>query len=183
MSTVTPVRHGEPFTRADLDEMPDDGHRYELIDGALIVTPAPSRRHQRAAFELAVLLREHCPPDLEVLMAPFDVSLSRTTVLQPDILVARDEDFTDKDLPAPPVLAVEVLSPSTRHIDLMLKRARFEQAGCRSYWVVDPLAPSITAWDLRDGKYEEIGAASDDAVFEAVLPFAVSVRPNALVKR
>lgn len=181
MSTVTPLPYSQPFTRADLDEMPDDGHRYELIDGALIVTPSPSDPHQDAVLELALLLKGLCPGDLKVKIAPFDVVLSDSTVMQPDVMVARRADFTFRDLPTAPILAVEVLSPSTRHIDLMLKWARFELAGCGSYWIVDPLEPSIIAWDLHDGRYVEVGFAKGDDVFEATLPFPVSVRPSDLL--
>ena len=99
MGTVTTLQRGRPFTRADLDSMPDDGHRYELIDGCLIVSPAPSRRHQRVVVNLTVLLHPRCPEDLEVLVAPFDVALSDDSVVQPDLLVARRSDLTDRDLP------------------------------------------------------------------------------------
>ncbi len=109
---MTTLPRSRPLTRADLDAMPDDGHRYELIDGALIVTPAPGLPHQRAVGELYVLLRSACPPELEVLLAPFDVALADDTVMQPDLLVARRRDLTMRDLPTAPVLAVEVLSPA-----------------------------------------------------------------------
>jgi Uma2 family endonuclease len=181
MGTVTPLPRSRPLTRADLDTMPDDGHRYELIDGALVVTPAPSESHQDAVLELAVLLREGCPRELKVMIAPFDVALSDSTVMQPDVLVARRADITYRDLPVAPLLAVEVLAPSTKHIDLMLKRSRFEAAGCASYWVVDPGEPSITAWDLRDGVYVEVGRACGDDELALDLPFAVTVRPTALI--
>ncbi len=88
--TVTTLPRGRAFTRADLDAMPDDGRRYELIDGSLVVTPAPLRRHQRAVGNLHLLLRHACPPELEVLLAPFDVVLAVNTVVQPDLLVTRD---------------------------------------------------------------------------------------------
>ncbi len=181
MGAVTLLPRSRPLTRADLVSVPDDGHRYELIDGALVVTPAPSDPHQDAVLELAVLLREHCPPDLKVKIAPFDVALSDSTVMQPDVLVARRADITYRDLPAAPVLAVEVLSPSTKHIDLMLKRARYETAGCASYWVVDPTEPAITAWDLVDGAYVQVGHTSGDKPLDLTFPFAVSVTPSALV--
>src|SRR6266511_3986985 len=127
VSTLLP--HGRPLTRADLDRMPDDGHRYELVDGILVVSPSPRRAHQRAVYRLWQLLNEACPPDFEVLGAPFDVVLADDTVMIPDVIVARRIDLTERDLPAAPVLAVEVLSPSTRRFDLMLKRSRFEAAG------------------------------------------------------
>ncbi|MPZ60357.1 MAG: hypothetical protein GEU93_03480 [Propionibacteriales bacterium] len=85
MVSVTTLPRSRPLTRADLDAMPDDGHRYELIDGALIVTPAPAHRHQRGVLELAVLLRAACPAEMEVLIAPFDVALADDTVMQPDV--------------------------------------------------------------------------------------------------
>ena len=143
MGTVTTLPRSRPLTRADLDTMPDDGHRYELIDGVLIVTPAPSATHQTVVLELAVLLRARSPSDQKVFIAPFDVALADDTIMQPDVLVARRSDLTERDLPAAPVLAVEVLSPSTRRIDLTLKLSRLAAAGCPHYWVVDPIEPAL----------------------------------------
>lgn len=182
MESVTTLPRSRALTRADLDAMPDDGHRYELIDGALIVTPAPTWRHQRAVTRLSRLLADRCPPDLEVFVAPLDVALAVDTVLQPDVLVARREDLSTRDLPATPVLAVEVLSPSTRHIDLMLKRARFEVAGCASYWVVDPGEPSIIAWDLQDDGYVQVAHVHGSERLDAVRPFPVTLAPVELTR-
>ena len=181
MESVTTLPRSRPLRRADLETMPDDGHRYELIDGALIVTPGPSWRHQRALGELYLLLRLACPPDLEVLFAPFDVALADDTIMQPDLLVARRMDLTERDLPTAPVLAVEVLSPSTRRIDLTLKRSGFEAAGCDSYWVVDPHEPSLTAWQLENGAYVQTAHVIDDESFEPDIPFRIRVRPADLV--
>lgn len=101
--------------------------------------------------------------------------------MQPDLLVARRTDLTDRDLPAAPRLAVEVLSPSTRRLDLTLKLARFEAAGCPSYWVVDPLRPSLQAWELRDGTYAEVASVHGNETFEATQPFGLTVTPDRLV--
>jgi Uma2 family endonuclease len=176
----TRLPFGRALTRADLEDMPDDGHRYELIDGALIVTPSPMRRHQGAVGELYFRLRASCPADLQVLVAPFDVVLADDTVVQPDLLVARRADFTERDLPVAPLLAVEILSPSTRRIDLMLKRSRYEAAGCPSYWVVDPDVPSIIAWQLRDGVYALVGEVSGDDSLSLEQPYPVTVVPARL---
>jgi Uma2 family endonuclease len=169
-----------PLTRADLDAIPDDGHRYELLDGSLVVTPAPARRHQRLVGELHLLLRQTCPAELEVLLAPFDVALAPDTVLQPDLLVARRSDTTERDLPAAPLLAIEVLSPSTRLIDLNLKRARYEAAGCPSYWVVDPEGPSVTVWELEAGAYVEVANLGGDDTWVARAPYSVELNPRRL---
>lgn len=182
MEDVQTLPRSRALTREDLDTMPDDGHRYELIDGALVVTPAPSWRHQRVVLALAVHLRAGCPEDLEVFVAPVDVALAVDTVMQPDVLVARRADLGERDLPAAPVLAVEVLSPSTRRIDHTLKRSRFEVSGCPSYWVVDPQTPSLTAWELGASDYAERAHVIGDDEFEAALPFPVTIRPTELTR-
>ena len=100
-----------PYTVAGLEALPDDGHRYELIDGALVVSPGPSWPHQSVVVELTSLLHGVCPRDLRVLTAPFDVRPDEFNNYQPDVLVARYAELGEKYLRAAPVLAVEVLSP------------------------------------------------------------------------
>ena len=138
------------------------------------------------AFELAVLLRESCPADLQIFMAPLDVALAVDTVVQPDIIVARRTDLTERDLPTAPRLAVEILSPSTRRFDLSVKKDRLAEAGCPSYWVVDPADDgrpvSITAWDLHDELYIEVGRASGEEVLGVELPFQLDITPALLVR-
>ncbi|MFP5218385.1 MAG: Uma2 family endonuclease [Actinomycetes bacterium] len=182
MSSMTTVRQRGPFTRADLERMPDDGNRYELIDGVLIVSAAPSRPHQRAVGDLYVVLREACPPDLELLFAPFDVVLAEDTVLEPDLLVAPRSQFTERDLPGPPLLAVEVLSPSTRRIDLLLKRDRLQAAGVPSYWRVDPDEPAFTVLELQDGAYVEVARVEGEQAWMAERPYPVTVVPADLLR-
>jgi len=185
--TVTPTHRPwpglppGPVTRDVLDSMPDDGHRYELIDGILIVSPAPRVSHQRALARLHLLLHDACPDDLEVLFAPVDVALADDTVMQPDLIVARRSDLTDRDLPAAPVLAVEVLSPSTRRFDLLLKKERLERAACQHYWIVDPVVPAIRAWTLHDGTYVDAGSAEADEVLHVADPMAVEIVPAQLI--
>ncbi|MEI2776081.1 MAG: Uma2 family endonuclease [Tetrasphaera sp.] len=178
---MTTLPRSRPLTVADLESTPEDGHRYELIDGVLVVTPAPATRHQLASFQLGVTLLSGLPPGYAILHAPFDVVLADDTVLQPDVLVVRRADLTERNLPTAPVLAVEILSPSTRRIDLLLKRSRLEAAGCPSYWVVDPDVPSIIAWDLRDGVYVQVGFASGDEAVALGLPYPVTIRPADLI--
>jgi len=98
--------------------------------------------------------------------------------------VAFVNDLTDRDLPAAPLLAVEVLSPSTRRFDLMTKRSRYESARTASYWAVDPVEPSLTAWLLDEhGSYQQVAHADavDDEPFQATEPFPVEVVPANLV--
>jgi Uma2 family endonuclease len=181
METVSVLPQSRPLSRADLEQVPDDGHRYELIDGALVVTPAPSPRHQFVIGRLYIALLATCPPGLRVAFAPLDVALADDTVLQPDLLVARDADFTQRDLPVAPLLAVEVISPSTRRIDWMLKRSRFEAARCPAYWVIDPEEPSLTAWDLQGDEYTQVAHVVGDQEYAAATPYAVAISPSGLL--
>jgi len=168
-----------PLTIDDLELMPDDGHRYELIDGTLIVSPSPSLRHQRVHSRLMKLLLLACPAQLEVLSAPMDVVLADDTSVQPDILVVRS-DLPGPKVTEPPVLAVEILSPSSRLIDLNLKRARYERAGVPSYWIVDPDELRLMAWELSDAAYVEVADVSGDGTWQAARPFSVTVVPDRL---
>lgn len=180
MEPVTTLPRSRPLTYEDLATMPDDGHRYELIDGVLIVSPAPLTRHQRAVGNLYLLLRAETPAEYEVFLAPTDVVLARDTVLQPDLIVARRTDLTERNLPAAPVLAVEVASPSTMLIDLNLKKARLEAAGCAHYWVVDPASATIRAWDLLDGVYVSVGTASGEEQLQITQPWSMTIVPAEL---
>lgn len=178
---------GGEFTVEDLERMPDDGRRYELLDGILLVSPAPDVWHQEVAGMLYRLLYQACPPELHLVIAPFEWRRGRGTALQPDLLVARRADLLavegGKFLGEPPVLAVEVLSSSTRRIDRLSKLSAYEEAGVDSYWLVDPdpQAPSLHALDLVDGRYVEVGCPSGEQAWQAQRPFPVTVRPVDLV--
>lgn len=174
--------HRGPMTVADLAGLPDDGRRFELIDGMLFVSPAPRPRHQGVVGELLTRLRAVEPAGLRVMVGPLDVRLDDATNLQPDLLVARTDDFAERDLPVAPLLAVEVLSPSTRLYDLHTKRAAYEAAGCASYWVVDPDEPSLTAWELVEGRYVEVAHVVGEDRWAARAPYPVTLAPRDLVR-
>lgn len=173
-----------PFTVDDLEEMPDDGRRYELVDGQLVVSPAPGRKHQRVVLKLGALLDAACPAEWEVILAPFTVRTSENNEVQPDVLVARDEDLTETNLPVAPVLAIEVLSPSTGLYDFNLKKAAYQRMGVPDYWVIDPLGPSMIAFRLGEaGNYVTLAEVKDTDPFEAERPFPVRVVPAELLGR
>jgi Uma2 family endonuclease len=115
--------------------------------------------------------------------APLDYRISATTVLVPDLLVTPVDDLDRKYLDRPPVLVVEVLSPSTRRVDLHLKKAVLEEAGVPAYWVVDPKSPMLTAFRLVDGSYVADPTVIGRGVYETEFPFPVRVVPADLVRR
>ncbi len=145
------------YTYDDLESFPDDNLRRELIDGELIVTPAPYFRHQGVVAELLVALRlwtkEHGG---EVLLGPLDVKFSDGTVLEPDVLFVRAEHrdrIQEMYLSAAPDLVAEVSSPSTRHLDRVRKRAVYERFGVPEYWFVDLDDDCVEVYLLVGGRY------------------------------
>jgi Uma2 family endonuclease len=176
---------GEPFTVDDLERMPDDGRRYELIDGMLIVSPAPNVPHQRVATVLALLLESACPTDLVVFGSPVNVRFSFRSALEPDVSVARVEDSRGVRLEQTPLLVAEVLSPDSVLRDLNLKKAAYERFGIPSYWVVDPDLdrPSLRAYELGGGTYAEVAHVTGAEAFRASKPFDVEIVPDRLVAK
>jgi Uma2 family endonuclease len=180
-------RPGEPFTADDLERMPDDGHRYELIDGMLIVSPAPSVPHQRVAFVLGMLLEDSCPDDLVVFGTAINVRFSQRSALEPDVVVARVADARGgrARLTSTPLLVAEVLSADSVLRDLNLKKAAYERFGIPSYWVVDPDLdrPSLRAFELHGASYAEVAQVSGGDAFHASKPFEVEIVPDRLVAK
>lgn len=170
---------GRLFTIDDLDRFPDDGNRYELIEGSLHVTPSPLLPHQEAVANVFVLLRGASPPDRKVLFAPLDIPLGPATVVQPDVLVLTIDERDDTKVRSTPLLVVEVLSPSTRSYDLTLKRRVYREGGVGSYWVVDPTVPSVTVWTWAGDDETEHEVTGDDTL-ELTWPFPVTVVPSSL---
>lgn len=173
--------HVGPLTYHEVQQFPDDGYRYELVDGELLVTASPNTVHQRAVTQLAVLLVSAVPDDMEALVGPVDWYVRPTTAFVPDLVVVRRGARADAQrLLEPPVLVVEVLSPSTRHRDVGLKMRAYEDAGLAWYWVVDPLEPRLTVWQLVDGRFASRASVGGDDRYTADEPFAMDVGPAEL---
>ena len=139
--------------------MPDDGNRYELISGELIVTPSPRGIHQVAVAELMWNIRRWLESTGvgRILASPSDISLGEDEVLQPDLFVYRTatgkqlRDWTDI---TGLLLVIEVLSPSTARYDRQLKRRRYQRARVPEYWVVDPDSRLVERWRPDDERPE-----------------------------
>ncbi|HWH51830.1 MAG TPA: Uma2 family endonuclease [Gemmatimonadaceae bacterium] len=137
------------WTVDDLLDLPDDGNRYEVLDGELLVTPAPSLDHQRAVFELSRLLSDYLAKHSvgEAIISPADVTFSARRLVQPDVFVmpftetgGKASRFTDVGRL---VLAIEILSPSTARADRVKKRRVYREQGVPEYWIVDLDARTI----------------------------------------
>ncbi|MGH3026403.1 MAG: Uma2 family endonuclease [Gaiellaceae bacterium] len=174
---------GDVWTWEDLQAVPDEAYHYfQLIEGQILMSPSPNRRHQTCVVRLVVALERVVPPELELLVAPFDFVPEPMTSLQPDLVILRRGTAEANRTVVAPVLAIEVLSPSTRTFDLTAKRALYERFGVAHYWIVDPDGPTVLALTLdADGRYVESAAVSGTDAFETAEPFAVELAPAELV--
>ncbi|QQS02039.1 MAG: Uma2 family endonuclease [Austwickia sp.] len=179
MVSMTAILRGRDWTRDDRDALPDDGHRYEVLDGTLVVTPAPSSAHQIVLFGLYRQLHASCPLHLRVLGAPLDVLLDERTVLQPDLLVARRDRLSPRGLTGPPELAIEILSPSTQTADRTLKRERYERAATPAYWLADPDTLTLTVYELNHGHLRQSAHLTRHDTWTATSPYAATITPAA----
>jgi Uma2 family endonuclease len=151
----------EGWTAARVRELPDDGNRYEVVDGELFVTPAPTWNHQDAVGELFVALRSYCKSlGLgHAAVSPADIELDPRTLVQPDVfVVALNEGRRPKNWAAirELLLVVEILSPGTARADRSIKRRRFQRAGVPEYWIMDVDARLIERWQPADERPEVI---------------------------
>lgn len=137
------------YTAADLEEMPEDGNKYEVVHGELLVTPSPRMLHQRIVLRLGRLLAEYLEahPVGEVFPGG-DVAFGEDSLVIPDLLVldlasARTGSWAEADRP---MLAIEVLSPASARADRFTKRRLYQEMGVPVYWLVDPDARVVEVW-------------------------------------
>ncbi len=151
------VRH---WTREEVLALPDDGNRYELIDGELLVSPLPRALHQRSVVALydrvGPYVRRH---RLGVTgLAPADLDLQSCQAVQPDLFVVslRADGRAPMEWPefGVPILVAEVLSPSTARHDRITKRRRYQRSGVGQYWIVDVDARVFERWCPEDDRPE-----------------------------
>lgn len=145
----------QPMTYDEYCLLPDDGKQYQVIEGELFVSPAPRTTHQGIIVNLMTLLHTHVKAHNlgKVYVAPTDVLLSLTTVVQPDILFIRRENMgiiTELNIQGPPDLCIEVLSPSTESVDRERKMTVYARYGVQEYWIINPMRQMVSIY-IRDG--------------------------------
>jgi Uma2 family endonuclease len=164
------------FGYTDLLAMPDDGRRYEIHGGELVVMSSPLLRHQIAVLELATLLNAYGRRSGgRAVAAPFDIVFDEYDVVQPDIVFFRAERLhllrLDAVTRAAPDIAVEVLSPSTASVDRGRKMRMFARYGVPEYWIVDPVRLEIEVHALENSGYRRAQVATGvDTVRSVLLP-------------
>jgi Uma2 family endonuclease len=158
------------------------GHRYEVVDGKLLVTGAQPPVHHAAVVGLLVLLKQACPPELLVTVGSLDFRPAQGVSFRPDLMVCRRDDAGPKFVVRPPLLAVEVVSASTRVTDVVLKRTRYEQYGIQSYWLLDPENQELTVLHLTNNTYTCHTVVQSEEPFESDFPFPIRFSPAELLR-
>ena len=175
------------WTYQDWLNLPDDGNRYEIIEGVLYVTNTPSIDHQYAVNELAFQFTDFVKEqDLGyVLTAPFGVHLSKDSrPVQPDVLFIKKDNWPGsgaKFFDGSPDLVVEVLSPSTTRTDRVIKFNAYEKAKISEYWVIDTKARSVELYTLSGGgEYALLGQFIQDEIIESKVLEGIEIVTSSL---
>lgn len=183
VSAVLAIPPSGMWTLDDLLRLPDEGNRYEIVDGSLLVSPPPAVLHAFAVASSVRLLQDFAPREFIVLPAGPGVQMSRSLYIPDAVVIDATVDASERVIAVSNVrLAVEVLSPTNRATDLVTKRAEYAAAGIPSYWVVDPEVPSLTVLQLEGSAYVEVAVVRGTQPYVASHPFPVTVTPTALTR-
>lgn len=170
----------------DYLRLPDDGRRYEIIEGVLYVANAPNIDHQYSVSEVHFCLKLFVRDKQlgQVYTAPLEVHLSESSrPVQPDVLFIRAERQPPPGtqvFEGAPDLIVEVVSPSSIRLDRTIKFDAYEQAGVAEYWIVDPKTRSVEVHTLSRGEYAVFGQYTNDEVIESALLSGLQIKTSAL---
>ena len=161
------------FTYHDYLQLPDD-KRYELVEGELFLVPAPNLYHQSVSLEIVAVLYQHVRKyDLgKIFYAPCDVVFSDINVVQPDLIfVSRErlDILAEANVRGAPDLVVEILSPSTGHRDLGIKRSLYAKYGVREYWIVDPDRKTVEVLSWTESGYHTEAVVPETGTLRSAL--------------
>ena len=167
-----------PWTYEDYLAFPEDGKRYEIVEGDCYMSPAPRPKHQDISFRLTAFLYRHLQKTRQgrAFAAPTDVILSDTNIVQPDLLVvlaACASIITEKNIQGAPDIVIEIISETSRKTDEITKKKLYERYGVLEYWIVDPELELVKIYRLSDGRYgraEERAEERGETLTTALLP-------------
>lgn len=162
------------LTYAQYCALPDDGRRYELLEGELYMTPAPSTQHQRIVMRLSAILFTYVQQRQlgDILPSPIDVLLSPLTVVQPDLVFVaqnRRDMITERAIEGAPDLVIEILSPTTAEHDRTRKAQIYARYGVAHYWIIAPQERQLEVYELATDVYHLVSTHTGDAHFQPSL--------------
>lgn len=162
------------LTYDEYRDLPNDRNRYEILDGELSVTPAPSTKHQRISGRLYLTLAHHVLANQlgDIYAAPTDLILAPTTVVQPDLIfIANDRRgiVTERAIEGSPTLVVEILSVTTRRTDRQTKAQLYAKHAVPHYWLIDPDQQTFEVFELAGDQYNLVVTAQNAEPFNPTL--------------
>lgn len=172
-TTISPVDYKKYYTYADYYVINDD-KRYEVMEGALMMVPAPTTRHQKISGRIYRIMANFVLDNGlgEIFDAPTDLVLSNDVVVQPDILFINKERagiIGEQAIMGSPDLVVEIISPSSSFIDSVRKREIYQRFGVKEYWLVFPEEKAIEIMTLEHGIYRELCSAKEEGTVRSKL--------------
>ncbi len=172
-----------PYTWDDVQNFPpEDGVRYELLDGVLVMSPGVSNFHWRMTQNLANLLKASGRGRFEAIGPPFDWFINEYRYFEPDLLVIPLSDEKIRRFEGVPLLAVEIISEFSRPRDLGFKKTLYAEAGLEWYWVLDPDVPDLTVFRLDGVRYIEHARVVGAEPYETEQPVPVRIAPAELLE-
>ncbi len=180
--SVSVLKEKVRFTYEDYVSLPDNGKRYQVIEGEIYMVPAPAPWHQDIVGKLFVLLRTFVEARGlgKVYFAPCDVILSEEDIVQPDIFFIskeREHIITEKNIQGAPDIVIEIMSHFTAKLDKTAKLKLYERSGVKEYWLVDPDRKEVEVLTLKRGSYESMGVFGIRQSFESgLLKLRVSLK-------
>ncbi len=174
MGVVKILSRKRQYTYNDYSKL-DDNKRYELVEGRLIMAPAPGPEHQRILSDLNELIKKFAKENNlgVVYFSPLDVMLDELNVVQPDLLFIANKNFNIIDkryVKGVPDLIIEILSENSLQQDRIIKKELYEKFGVKEYWIVDPAYKAIEVFTLKKGKYQLFKTyTKDDIVKSSIL--------------
>jgi len=155
---------------------PDNGKRHEIIDGEHFMTPSPSTKHQRISRNLEWIIESFLKKEKrgELFDAPCDVVLSDHDIVVPDLVYISRENkdiITQDNIQGSPDLIIEILSPSNRNYDQVLKKDLYEAHGVREYWIIDPDQETVEVYKLSGNRFSDpVIYQNDDLLLTEIIP-------------
>jgi Uma2 family endonuclease len=166
-----PIVKGTHLTYEEYRALPEDGNRYEVVEGELVMTAAPIVEHQRVSRNLQFILDSYIRASNwgELFSAPIEVFLGEEDFVQPDLVCvsrARQEIIKEKNIEGAPDLIVEILSPTTTRTDRVVKAKVYARRQVPHYWIVDPVAHTLEAFQWENGSYRLAAANAENETFQ-----------------
>lgn len=180
-STQPAVSEALKFTYSDYLLLPDNGKRYEILEGELLMSPSPNANHQTVLIRLVRILSSFVDERNlgQVFIAPFDVVLSKFDVVQPDLLFVTAKNahkVKSTHVEGAPDLAVEIISPGSTQRDRIIKRKIYALHGVKEYWLVHPEKEQIQVLRLEKGDFQRIAELTREEVLTSPLLSGLEIR-------